>query len=114
MEVMVALAIMAVAVVAVFQLYSRALRSTKQAEDYTKAIFYARSMLDEAYSVSDPSEISGSKEFEKYYSVSRQASIKSESEDKKAKLYEIMVTVTWPPSGNLTITGLRSVYVPEE
>jgi Tfp pilus assembly protein PilV len=114
MEVMVAMAIMAVAVVAVFQLYSRALRSTKKAEDVTKAIFYARSMLDEAYSVSDPSETSGSKEFEKYYTVSRQVSIKSESEDKKAKLYEIVVTVTWPPSGNLKIKGLRSVYAPEE
>lgn len=114
MEVMVALAIMAVAVVAMFQLYSRALRSTKQAEDYTRAIFYGRSMLDEAYSVPDPSEISGSKEYEKYYTVTRQAVIRSESEDTKAKLYEIMVTVTWPPSGNLTMKGLRSVYAPEE
>ncbi|MBI5847566.1 MAG: prepilin-type N-terminal cleavage/methylation domain-containing protein [Nitrospirae bacterium] len=113
MEVMVALAIMAVAVVAVFQLYSRALRSTKKAEDITKAIFYARSMLDEAYSFSDLSDASGSKEYEKYYTVSRQVVIKSESEDKKAKLYEIVVTVTWPPSGNLTIKGLRSVYAPE-
>jgi len=111
---MVALAIMAVAVVAVFQLYSRALRSTKQAEDVTKAIFYARSMLDEAYSVSDPSETAGSKEFEKYYKVSREVSITSESEDKKTKLYEIIVTVTWPPSGNLRMKGLRSVYAPEE
>ncbi len=114
MEVMVAMAIMSVAVVAVFQLYSRALRSTKQAEDYTRAIFYARSMLDEAYSVSDPSEISGSEEFEKYYRVSREVEVVSESEDNKAKLYEIIVTVTWPPSGNLKIKGLRSVYAPEE
>jgi len=114
MEVMVAMAIMAVAVVAVFQLYSRALRSTKKAEDYTKAIFYARSMLDEAYSLSDLSDASGSKEYEKYYTVSRQVEIKSESEDNKAKLYEIMVTVTWPPSGALKIKGLRSVYAPEE
>ena len=114
MEVMVALAIMSVAVVAVFQLYSRALRSTKQAEDVTRAVFYARSMLDEAYSVSDPSEAAESKEFENYYKVNREVSVKSESEDNKAKLYEITVIVTWPPSGNLTIKGLRSVYAPEE
>ena len=114
MEVMVAMAIMAVAVVAVFQLYSRALRSTKQAEDYTRAIFYARTMLDEAYSVSDPSETAGSKEFEHYYKLSREVAIKSESEDSKTKLYEIIVTATWPPSGNLKIKGLRSVYAPDE
>lgn len=114
MEVMVAMAIMAVAVVAIFQLYSRALRSTKKAEDVSKAIFYARSMLDEAYSVSDPSETAGLKEFEKYYTVSRQAVIKAESEDNKTKLYEIEVSVSWPPSGNLKIKGLRSVYAPDE
>jgi Tfp pilus assembly protein PilV len=114
MEVMVAMAIMAVAVVAIFQLYSRALRSTKKAEDVTKAIFYARSMLDEGYSLADLSDASGSKEFEKYYTVSRQVAVKSESEDKKSKLYEIVVTVTWPPSGKLSIKGLRSVYAPDE
>jgi len=37
MEVMVALAIMSVSVVAVFQLYSLALRSVKKADDYTSA-----------------------------------------------------------------------------
>lgn len=114
MEVMVALAIMSVAIVAVFQLYSRALRSTKQAEDVTRAVFYARSMLDEAYSLSNPSESAESKEFENYYKVVRQVAVKSESEDKKTKLYEITVTAAWPPSGNLTIRGLRSVYAPEE
>lgn len=114
LEVMVALAIMTVAVVAVFQLYSRALRATKKAEDVTKAVFYARSMLDEAYSMADLSDASDSKEFEKYYKVRREIAIKSASEDSKAKLYEITVTVNWPPSGTLKLKGLRSVYEPEE
>ena len=48
LEVMVALAILGIALVAIFQLFSVNLRSTQKAEDYTKAIFYARSMLDEA------------------------------------------------------------------
>lgn len=111
---MVALAIMTVAVVAVFQLYSRALRSVKKAEDVTRAVFYARSMLDEAYSRADLSDAADSKEFEKYYTVKREIAIKSESEDSKAKLYEITVTVSWPPSGILKLKGLRSVYEPEE
>jgi Tfp pilus assembly protein PilV len=114
MEVMVALAIMSVSVVAVFQLYSLALRSTKKADDYTKALLYARSMLDEAYSLSDPAEASGSKEMEKIYTARTEVSLMSASEDNKAKLYEIMVTVSWPPSGSLRIKGLRSVYAPEE
>ena len=114
MEVMVALAIMSIALVAVFQLYSLALRSTKKADDYTKAVLYARSMLDEAYTLSDPTEASGTEEMEKTYKVMRDVVLRSASEDNKTKLYEITVTVTWPPSGRLKITVLRSVYAPEE
>jgi type II secretion system protein I len=114
MEVMVALAIMSVAIVAVFQLYSRALRSTKKAEDYTKALFYARTMLDEAYSFPDPSSAFDSKEYEHYYRVRRDVTVVSESEDGKAKLYEFRVTVSWLPSGELVLKGLRSVYEPKK
>lgn len=107
---MVALAILGVAVVAIFQLFSITLRSTKQAEDYTKALFYARSMLDEAYAVPDPRKESGALDFEGGFEGARQVALKSSSEDGSVKLYEITVTVTWPPKGNLKISGLRTVY----
>jgi len=108
MEVMVALAIMAVALVAVFQVYSIGLRSAKKADDYTKAVLYARAALDEAYAIPDPSEAAGTKEMEKLYSIKTEVVLKSSSEDNKTKLYEIQVTVAWPPSGSLIIKGLRS------
>jgi hypothetical protein len=78
------------------------------------AIFYARSMLDEAYSFVDPSDESTSEEHENKYKVTREVSLHSESEDGKAKTYDIAVTVTWPPSGNFRLKGLRTVYVSEE
>ena len=112
LEVMVALAILGIALVAIFQLFSLNLRSTQKAEDYSKAIFYARSMLDEAYSLVDPADASDSKEYENKYEVTRQVSLKSESEDGRIKLYEIAVAVVWPPSGNFRISGLRTVYAP--
>jgi len=111
---MVALAILGVALVAIFQLFSVNLRTTKKAEDYTKAIFYARSMMDEAFIFADPSGESASEEYEDRYAVKRDVSVKSESDDGKVKLYEITVTATWPPSGSFSIKELRSVYVPEE
>jgi len=107
---MVAIAILGVAVVAIFQLFSISLRSTKKAENYTKALFYARSMLDEAYSIPDPSDSDSSIEFKEDFKGSREATLKSSSENENVKLYEITVTITWPPSGNLTIKGLRTVY----
>ena len=112
MEVMVALAIMSVSVVAVFQLYSLALRSVKKADDYTSAVLHARSMMDDAYALSDLSEAAASKDFGQY-KVIRDVVVQAASEDGKIKLYQITVTVTWPPSGSLKIKGLRSMYEPQ-
>lgn len=110
LEVMISLAILGIAVVAIFQLFSLNLRSTQRAEDYTKAIFYARSMLDEAYIFADPSDESATEEYENKYTVKREVSLKSESDDGKVKVYEIAVTVNWPPSGNFSVKELRTVY----
>jgi len=111
---MVALAILGVAIVAVFQLFSISLRSTKNAENYTSAIFYARSMLDESYSVSDPAELDNLAEFGGGFNGSREVNLLSSSEDDKVKLYEIIVTVTWSPSGSFKLKGLRTIYEPEQ
>ena len=113
LEVIVAFAIFSIDIIALFQLFSINLRSIKKAEDYTKALFYARAMLDEAYSVTDPNESSDSLEFEGDFEGSKEVILKSSSEDDKVKLYEIIVTVTWPPSGSLKIKGLRAIYETE-
>ena len=111
---MIALAILGMALVAIFQLFSLSLRSTRKAEDYTKAIFYARSMMDEAFIYVDPSGESKSEEYEGRYAVKRDVSVKSESDDGKVKLYEIIVTATWPQSGIFSIKELRAVYESEK
>jgi general secretion pathway protein I len=113
LEVMVAFAILSVAIVTIFQLFATALRTTKKAADYTNAVFYARSMLDEAYSVTDPTELSSIFEFEEGFEGKREVSLVSESEDNGTKLYEVTVTVTWPTAGSLVIKGLRTVYETE-
>jgi type II secretory pathway pseudopilin PulG len=108
---MVAIAILGIAIVAIFQLFSISLRTTKKAEDYTKALFYARALLDESYAIQDISEGTDSVEFGDGFEGMRTIGLKSS--DEKAKLYEIIVKVTWPPSGSLEIKGLRTVYETE-
>jgi hypothetical protein len=107
---MVALAILGVAVVAVFQVYSIGLRSSKKAEDYTKALFYARSLLDQAYSMPEPETGSEPFDLKEDFRGVREINLKSASEDEKVKTYELVVTITWPPSGSLKIKGLRTVH----
>lgn len=110
LEVMVALAILGVAVTALFQLFSLGLRSAAKAENYTKALFHARSIMDEAYSLPELDEGTEPIELPGDFRGSRAVVLKSSSEDERVKLYEISTTVSWPPSGKLTIKGLRSVY----
>lgn len=113
LEVIIAFAIFGVAIVTIFQLFSVSLRSVRKADDHAKALVYAKSMMDEAYSSTDPTESSSNIEFEGYFEGSRDVTIKALSEDEKTKLYEVSVTVTWPPSGTLRLTGLRTVYDPQ-
>lgn len=110
---MVALAILGVALVAIFQLFSVSLRSTRKAEDYARALFYARALLDESYSLLDP-EGKVSVEMAEGFKSEKSVSLKMASEDEKVKLYEIAVTVTWPPSGRVAVKGLRSIHESEE
>lgn len=107
LEVMVAMAILGIAIVAVFQLFSISLRSTKKAEDYTNALFYARALLDETYAMQEVSEGTETVEFEGGFSGIRTISLNASTEN--ARLYEISVKVTWLPSGSLEIKGLRAI-----
>lgn len=110
---MVALAILGVSLVALFQLFSLTLRSTRKADDYTKALIYARSMLDEAYSAPDPAETESLK-FVNPFKATKEVVLRFSSEDEKVNLYEIRVTVTWPPSGSVSLHGLRTVSETEK
>lgn len=114
LEVLIALAILGVSVVSVFQLFSITLRSTKKAEDYTRALLYAQSLLDEAFSTANPLEDPVTVSFGGEYRGSRTVVLKGESDDGSLKMYEITASVSWPPSGNLKIKALRTVNDPEE
>jgi len=113
LEVMVALAILGVSIVAVFQLFSATLRASKKAENHTKAVIYARSLMDGLYSVKDPKEEVGPVTLQDGFSGNREVSLRQASEDEHVKLYEMTVTVTWPPSGSFKIKGLRTIYETE-
>ncbi|MDA8084878.1 MAG: prepilin-type N-terminal cleavage/methylation domain-containing protein [Nitrospiraceae bacterium] len=114
LEVLIALALLGVAIVSIFQLFSITLRSTKKAEDYTKAVIYARSILDEAYGVADPRNAKMTVRIEDGFKGSREVSLKASSEDGTMKIYEITASVSWPPSGHLRLSALRTIYATEE
>jgi len=109
---MVAISILSIAVVALFQLFSVNLRSVKKSENYSKALIYARSLMDEAYALPELSDGSKSFDFKDGFNGIRIVSLKSS--DEKIKTYSITVTVSWPPSGKLELRGLKTYHETEE
>lgn len=87
------------------QLFSGSLNTIRKAEDYSKALVYARGLLDEAYSKSRPEDIPKISEFEKKFGAEVTATPVTIEEE--GTIYEIKVTVSWPTSGMLELTGKR-------
>lgn len=112
LEVMVSITILGIALVALFQLFSMNLRSVKKSEDYSRALIHARSIMDEAYAQPHPADGSESFDFEDGFKGYRTISLKSSEE--KIRIYEIIVIVSWPPSGTLELNGLRTFNETEE
>jgi len=119
-EVLVALAIMGIAIVMLMQLFSNSLRQTKRSADYTLGLIHARSLMDEAYALPSLEDVEGTFDFGDGYTATREvtevpAALGKKSEtpglgNESFKLYEITVTVKWPPSGSTVLTGTRVIY----
>lgn len=76
------------------------------------ALVYARGLLDEAYSKSRPEDIPKISEFEEKFSA--EVSLSPITVEEEATLYAIKVTVSWPTSGMLELTGKRVFHEQEE
>ncbi len=112
LEVMVAVAILGIAVVALFQVFSAGLRGTKKSKDYTTAIIIARSLLDEAYAVRDPTGLEENLEFEGGFNASREVE-EIPDEEGRGTMYIITVRVTWGKKGGFTLKGRRFIPAAE-
>lgn len=112
LEVIVAISILGIAAVALFQLFSISLRATKKSEDYTRALIYSRSIMDEALANQDISEETTSITIDNNMRCVK--SIRLQSSDDKINIYKITVTVIWQPKGLFELTGLKTVYASKD
>lgn len=109
LEVMIAVAVLAIAIASVFRLYSVVMRGTVKAENYNRAVIIASSMMDEALALSDPEDAEKTEEFEDGFVAQTTVEKVFEDEETASAMYKITVTVTWPPHGEFTIRSIRSV-----
>jgi type II secretory pathway pseudopilin PulG len=104
----VAIAILGVGVVMVIQLFSGTLRTAKKSGDYSTALMYARSLMEEAYAAQSASSIPGVFDHEEHLEGER--TVRLLSTDELAKVYEITVAVRWSSSGRVQLKGRKVFY----
>lgn len=110
LEVLVALAIIGVGVISLVELFSLSLRSVRKSGDYSRAMIYAGSLLDEAYATPEISDIAGSFDLGKGFRAER--TVRFVSSENGVKLYEVKVEVFWP-LGHTELKGKRTLYEEE-
>ncbi len=108
LEVAIAMAILGLGVVTVMQVFSGSVRLQSSAAARTKAVLYARTLLDQALGVVEMNPAIEEGEYEDGYRWTRsireaeEFSGEDEEEDSgfesELALFEIEVTVTWPES----------------
>lgn len=102
-EVIAALFIVSVAVSAALGLLSGSLRAVSKTSNYSRALVHARSMMEESLAVDDPTELDETVALPDDMTGIRK--VRTPSGDGQIILYEISVTVEWPPSGSVSLVA---------
>ena len=128
-EIMVTLAILGIALTVIIELFSGGLRLARKSEDYSRAVFYGRQLLEEICLQKEISEREEVGEFEggytwKYEIKPHSVLIEKEEEKKgkkernfSLKIFSVQVTVFWPSGDkekSLNFETLKTVVETEE
>lgn len=114
LEVLVALSLLGIAVVAVMQLFSVDLRSISISEDYVSGVLAAQSKMQEVLSEEEITEKTWQGVMDKNYrfEVSISKSLPERTEELEVRLYDVIVTVSWAQGAkqrSLTLTTQKLV-----
>ena len=102
LETLVAISILAISLVIILQLFSQGLKSSKLADDYTRAIFHAKEKMEEILLTEEFSEGELEGEFEGPFRWKAEV-IRVEAEEEEATLpfdiFNVRVDVVWGVEG---------------
>ena len=108
-EVLAALFILGVSAATVLGVFSTNMRVIKKSGDHIHATIYARSLLDGTM-VAEGLGSAGGMNMELGGAYTGMVEVQGMArEEDGVEMYEIIVTVEWPPSGSVTLRGRRAV-----
>ena len=105
-EIMVAMAVLAIALTVIFELFSGGLRLAGKSENYSRAIFYGRQLLEEICLQKDLSENEEEGEFAGGYTwryeIKPLSVLIEQNGDNNfsLKIFDVKVSVFWPSGEN--------------
>jgi general secretion pathway protein I len=113
-ETLVAMMLLAISLVVILQLFSGGLKSGKMADDYTRAVFYAREKMEEILLADDFQEGVFEGTFDENYRWMVDVKFVEPKEDEEeismVDLFNVDVQVFWPEAGrekNFRISTLK-------
>jgi general secretion pathway protein I len=125
METLVAMMLLAISLVVILQLFSGGLKSGKMADDYTRAVFYAREKMEEYLLMDDFQEGSFEGTFDENYRwlvdiklVEPEDGDEKEDENEKeislVDLFHVDVSVFWPVGGREKKFQINTLKISEK
>ncbi len=126
MEIMVAMAILAIAITVLIEVFSGALRLAGKSQEYSRAVFYGRQLIEELSLRENIAEQSEEGVFEGDYTWRYEIALndiligeddENVNADFTLMVYTISVTVLWPSGAaqkKLTFETLKTVVEPKE
>jgi general secretion pathway protein I len=118
-ETLVAMMLLAISLVVILQLFSGGLKSGKMADDYTRAVFYAREKMEEFLLVDDFQEGIFEGTFDENYRWVVDIKFVEPKEDKEEEismvdLFNVDVQVFWPAGGREKIFQISTLKISEK
>lgn len=115
LEVMVAVVILGLAFVTLFQLFSQGLGAAARADRYTYALIHARSLMDEALSKDPPEEGGDSDVLDDIYGYSLQViRTKPEDEESIITVYDVYLDLGWDGASQVGLSASKTALDEEE
>ena len=117
-EVVAALAIMSIAVLGLMRVFSAALTTTRQAGEQTVGLMHATALVEESLAMGELESGAEPFGFDDGYRAVRTVSVLPPADDEEEARgivrHEIVVRVSWPPSGDaVSLSAVRVMHAPE-
>jgi len=114
LEVLVAVVVLGLAFVTLFELYSKGLHAAEKADRYTEALIHARSLMDETLAASELADGGDRGKLDDFYTYVVEIAGSEVEEGAKRQIFDVWVDVGWNDARQIRLHSRKTLAVDEE